>query len=863
MFLSFFIGYGLSQFQNNSTDKEYFLGNNAISWKTAMFSIVATETSLLTFMSLPGIGFREDNLFFLQLAFGYIIGRILSAYFLIPMYHRSHVISIYQLIGEKFDNKIQKLSSIIFLITRLLADGVRFLLTAIVIQQILGISIEYCILIIGFVTLVYSIFGGVKTIIKIDSIQFFIYVFGGLFTIIYIFQVSNINFYDSISVFFDRDIFKVSSDESSFIYDSYFFFNALIGGVLLSFCSHGIDYMMVQRSLCTKDIKSAQKSMIGSGFLVFIQFVIFLFVGYLLSQFYLFQNVDINKDREFAYFIINDLPVGMKGLLVAGVLSAAMSTLSSSINSLSSSSIIDLKINFGDKTKLYIGIFWSILLMSIALLFDEGDDALIITGIKIASFTYGILLSLFILVKINKKFSNFSLLAGMVIGFLSVLMSSFYGVAWTLLILIAFFINISTVFIIYFLQNKLSKSSRYLVLMILLQIFSIFFIFNYLGSKPINYGIDLTEDYLSLVKDKNIAILANKSSVDKNGKNIVDILNSQADIKLIKIFSPEHGFKANLSAGEHIDDSNYYDINVISLYGSNKKPSTNDLNNIDVIIIDIQDIGSSYYTYLSTVTYMLEAAAENDISVIVLDRPNPIGRTIYGPIKEKFNFIGMHPIPIRHGMTIGELCNMINDEGWLTNQITVKDLKIIKMDDYPDDDEHHNWTPPSPNIPNKKTAFIYNGICLFEGTNISEGRGTSSPFKYIGAPWIDSDHLMNYVNILKKQRYDSKIRVKKIEFIPKSNKGSKSPKYENEICYGISIELDKTIEPIEFSLYLLKYFYNNYEDFSFNVDFFDILYGSSDFRGCLENNCDMQKILNDINKDRIEFNELRKNYLLY
>ena len=151
-----------------------------------MFSIVATETSLLTFMSLPGIGFRGENLFFLQLAIGYVIGRILSAYFLIPMYYKSNIISIYELIGHQFGAFIQKIASFIFLITRLLADGVRFLLTAIVIQQILGISIELCIIIIGIATLFYSILGGVKTIINIDAIQFFIYIFGGIFSIFYI-----------------------------------------------------------------------------------------------------------------------------------------------------------------------------------------------------------------------------------------------------------------------------------------------------------------------------------------------------------------------------------------------------------------------------------------------------------------------------------------------------------------------------------------------------------------------------------------------------------------------------------------------------------------------------------------------------
>ena len=237
----------------------------------------------------------------------------------------------------------------------------------------------------------------------------------------------------------------------------------------------------------------------------------------------------------------------------------------------------------------------------------------------------------------------------------------------------------------------MTKKTIYISIIIIVQIFAISLFFNYSLPKPINYGIDIfIENDFNSVKGKKIAILANKSSVNKNGDNIVDILIEQSDIQLVKIFSPEHGFESNLSAGEHIDNSIYSNIEIISLYGDNKKPSIDNLNDIDVIIIDIQDIGSTYYTYISTVSYMLEAAAENDISVIVLDRPNPIGRKVYGPIKEKFNFIGMHPIPIRHGMTIGELCNMINDEKWLNNGIRVKDLKIIKMYELPDNDEYHN-----------------------------------------------------------------------------------------------------------------------------------------------------------------------------
>ena len=412
--------------------------------------------------------------------------------------------------------------------------------------------------------------------------------------------------------------------------------------------------------------------------------------------------------------------------------------------------------------------------------------------------------------------------------------------------------------------RKMTKKTIYISIIIIVQIFVISLFFNSALPTPIDYGIDIfIKDNFNLVKDKKIAVLANKSSVDKNGNNIIDTLIKKSDIQLVKIFSPEHGFEANLSAGEHVDNSKYDNIDIISLYGSNKKPSADDLNDIDVLIIDIQDIGSTYYTYMSTVSYMLEAAAKNNISVIVLDRPNPISRKVYGPIKENFNFIGMHPIPIRHGMTIGELCKMINEEGWLGNGIKVKDLRIIEMDDLPDEDEYYDWIPPSPNIPNMQTAFIYNGTCLFEGTNISEGRGTDNPFKYIGAPWIDSNSLMNYINNLKKNRYGDKIDIKEIQFIPKSNKGAKSPKYENQTCYGISIDMADSVEPIEFSIYLLDYFNDNYEEFSFNENFFDILYGSSDLRECIISDCDIQSIFNEIDKDVVQFNKIREKYLLY
>ena len=857
-----------------------------------MFSIVATETSLLTFMSLPGIGFRGDNLFFLQLAIGYVIGRFFSAYFLIPMYYKSNIISIYELIGNKFGTVIQRIASFIFLITRLLADGVRFLLTAIVIQQILGIPIELCIVIIGVATLFYSVLGGVKTIINIDSIQFFIYIFGGLFSIFYILNNLDLNFFSSLGGFLNQDLFKFSTTSSNFLFDSYFFINALIGGILLSFCSHGIDYMMVQRAMCTKNLYTAQKSIIGSGFLVFFQFIIFLFIGHLLADFYT-ENVIFKKDREFAHFIINDLPIGIKGLLISGVLSAAMSTLSSSINALSSSSIIDFNINFGKKTKFIIGFFWSTLLVGVALLFDESNEALIITGIKIASFTYGILLSFFILAKFNAKFSNRSIIIGTFFGFASVFIASSNSIAWTLLILICLLINISMTYLVHFFETKISNRVKYGLLFVAIQFISIFFISKYMSPGPTGYGIDIFfKKHINLIHDKNVGVLAIKSSINKDGEHIVDLLKKEKNTNLIKIFSPEHGFYSDASNGEIVSDSSYLDIEIVSLYGDNRKPLDQDIKNLDVLIIDIQDIGSTYYTYLSTITYMLEAAAQHDVSVIILDRPNPLGMLVYGPIREKLGFIGMHPIPIRHGMTIGELSIMINEEGWLNNNLKVEDLKIIKMKKIPKKNQFYKWIPTSPNIPDKETAFIYNGMCLFEGTNISEGRGTEHPFKTIGAPWIDPRHLISYIGHLKETKYGNKIIIKESEFIPIANKGAKNPKYENQICYGIFIEyLDESIEPIDLAIDLLSYF-SRYDSFSFKDSFFDTLYGNSDLRLYIYENESLNeadglsnqykprgghnyikrhidfkdnsaKIITTIKKDVIKFKEFRKDYLIY
>ena len=410
-----------------------------------MFSIVATETSVLTFISIPGIAYRGDWTF-LQLSLGYILGRIIVSYYLLPIYYKEGIVSIYELLGKKFGISIQKLASGIFLCTRVLADGVRFLATAVIVQVITGWSIEIAVLIIGLCTLSYSMTGGIKTIIWIDSLQFLIYLFGGVIVIsIVLITFDTSHIYTEL---IKLDKMKIFDFNGNPFFNSLNFISAFIGGTLLSFASHGTDYMMVQRCLSCKNLKSAQKAMIASGIFVFIQFLIFLLAGSLIYIY--FNGIEIQKDREFSTFILDVVPNGIKGLLIAGVLSAAMSTLSSSINSLSSSTIIDwMKTDSNEIFKMrIISILWGLVLMAIALIFDFNDEAVITIGLKIASFTYGGLVMLFILMKSNLVQNNTSVILGFIVSIISVFIFNYNAIAWTWFILFSSFSGILVAIII-------------------------------------------------------------------------------------------------------------------------------------------------------------------------------------------------------------------------------------------------------------------------------------------------------------------------------------------------------------------------------------------------------------------------------
>lgn len=402
--------------------------------------------------------------------------------------------------------------------------------------------------------------------------------------------------------------------------------------------------------------------------------------------------------------------------------------------------------------------------------------------------------------------------------------------------------------------------------------FFILFIQTNCSSQPrdFQFGADqLLSDYIHLIKNKKIGIVTNHTAILKNGVHLVDTLNSFRDIKIIALFAPEHGIRGDYSAGESVDNSvdSKTGIHVYSLYGKDKKPTKEMLKDIQVLIFDIQDIGARFYTYISTLFYSIQAAAENNIPIIILDRPNPInGNYVDGPIRKQdlVSFVGIAPIPIAHGMTVGELAMFFVGEKLIADSV---EIRIIKMKNW-----NRNlffssfcdqWIHPSPNIPSLETAIVYPGTCLIEGTNISEGRGTNAPFLTIGAPFINSTKLIE--ELLDKK--SDGVLLEPISFTPKEIKGrALNPKYKNESCNGITIKITDSFkfESVKFGIKLISTLYRLYHnDFKFKDDSFDRLSGDKLIRQKIIDGISSQAIIQSYQSELNVFKEIRKKYLLY
>ncbi len=364
-------------------------------------------------------------------------------------------------------------------------------------------------------------------------------------------------------------------------------------------------------------------------------------------------------------------------------------------------------------------------------------------------------------------------------------------------------------------------------------------------NQSINFktGADNYENYLPLLKDKKVGVVSNQTGVLSNNSHLVDFLVSN-DIQVQKIFAPEHGFRGTADAGELIIDGkdSKTGLPIISLYGTNKKPKPEQLDGIEILVFDIQDVGARFYTYISSLHYIMEACAENNISLLVLDRPNPNGYIIDGPILEKefSSFVGMHPVPVLYGMTIGEYAKMINGEKWLKESLQCN-LKVIPCVDYDRNASYHITERPSPNLPNDQAINLYASLCFFEGTNISVGRGTNKQFQIYGSPYLPQSGF---------------------SFIPEPNFGAKEPIHKGITCFGEDLTTIDPVTQIELK-WLIRAYNTTADKTTFFNSFFTKLAGTQTLQLQIEEGISERKIKKSWKPGLDQFKEIRKKYLLY
>ena len=371
------------------------------------------------------------------------------------------------------------------------------------------------------------------------------------------------------------------------------------------------------------------------------------------------------------------------------------------------------------------------------------------------------------------------------------------------------------------------------------------------GANNIITGADQTELYLDYFKGKNIGMVVNQTSVI--GKNLVPSADSllKLGVKIKKVFGPEHGFRGNASDGAKINDDtdSKTGLPIISLYGKHNKPTPDDLKGINLMVFDIQDVGARFYTYISTLHYVMEACAENNVEVMILDRPNPNGYMVDGPVLDTAyrSFVGMHPIPVVHGMTIGEYAQMINGEGWLKNKVQCK-LKIIKVANYNHKMAYDLPVFPSPNLSSQQSILLYPSICFFEGTTLSLGRGTEMPFTVIGHPGFKGTY--------------------KFSFTPVSIPGkSDNPPLKDRLCYGIDLRdynTDALRRSGKLNLSWLITLYKNYPDQThFFIPYITKLAGNQILQKQIEAGMSEREIRQSWEPGLSEFKQKREKYLLY
>ncbi|WPO76836.1 DUF1343 domain-containing protein [Flavobacterium sp. KACC 22761] len=364
-----------------------------------------------------------------------------------------------------------------------------------------------------------------------------------------------------------------------------------------------------------------------------------------------------------------------------------------------------------------------------------------------------------------------------------------------------------------------------------------------INASVIKTGADNYEKYLPILKDKKVGIVTNQTGILSDKTHVVDFL-LEKKIAIQTIFAPEHGFRGTADAGEHVVDGKdpKTGLPIISLYGDNKKPKPAQLAGIDVMIFDLQDVGARFYTYISSLHYVMEACAENNVPLIVFDRPNPNGSIVDGPLLEKefTSFVGMHPIPLLHGLTIGEYAQMVNGEKWLKDGAQCK-LTVIPCLDYKRTMPYSLLVKPSPNLPNDQSINLYASLCLFEGTNVSVGRGTETQFQIYGSPYLAKTNF---------------------RFTPKPNFGAKDPLYNGKECFGEDLTKYPKLKQLELK-WLIKAYQNTSDKTKFFNAFFTKLAGTKKLQQQIESGVSEVAIRKTWQKDLEAFKKMRTKYLIY
>ncbi|MGA3852997.1 exo-beta-N-acetylmuramidase NamZ family protein [Bacillus pumilus] len=375
-------------------------------------------------------------------------------------------------------------------------------------------------------------------------------------------------------------------------------------------------------------------------------------------------------------------------------------------------------------------------------------------------------------------------------------------------------------------------------------------------------GIEtLLSGNLSWLKGKRVGLITNPTGIDANMKSSVDLLFEHPNIKLTALYGPEHGVRGDAQAGEGVES--YTDektgLPVYSLYGKTRKPTPDMLKNVDVLLFDIQDVGTRYYTYIYTMAYAMEAAKENNIPFVVLDRPNPIGGLkVEGPVlePEHASFVGLYPIPLRHGMTTGELATFFNKEFHINADVTVIKMKNWKRS-MTFDDTKLPFVLPSPNMPTVDSTFVYPATGLIEGTNVSEGRGTTKPFELIGAPYINSNELADHLNQLKLKG----VKFRPVSFTPTFSK------HAGKLSHGVQLYVTdrSSFEAVKTGLSFIKAIHDLYpKDFEFlQTGSFDKLIGNGWIKEEINQGTSVKHIMKRYHHDLKSFEKKRKKYLIY